>query len=406
MPETIKKGAKDKPGVLGIGATSDVATWQKIIGITPADGNFGPMTEVKTKEWQKKNGLEPTGIVGPATWAAATSGVIRLGSKGNKVKAWQKAIGMPSPDGNFGTGTEARTKEIQSALGVKADGIVGPATWGAATIKEGSRNTIVKNWQKFLGMPTDGNFGAKTAVATREFQKGRNMSVTGIVGPATWEAAAPFSVAPGFFPTPATPAPVTVARPTIRQGSSGEHVAAWQRILGVTADGKFGPQTAAATRKWQSDRGLTADGVVGPKTWSAAGSSSGTPVVVVPAVQGAAPRQASSPGQPTASSYSIPIPGRVSAPVAKAAPTATVIKNAATAASTPWLQQALGIAPSAPTTPPAIRTAGGGSALDRLPMWARVLGILGIGGAVFYVAKKNQRPKYGRPSSPTLPSVP
>lgn len=59
---------------------------------------------------------------------------------------------------------------------------------------------------------------------------------------------------------------------TIQVGSSGNDVIAWQKIIGVTADGKFGPQTKAATQKWQADHGLTADGIVGPQTWGAAAS--------------------------------------------------------------------------------------------------------------------------------------
>lgn len=61
--------------------------------------------------------------------------------------------------------------------------------------------------------------------------------------------------------------------PTIRQGStdasSGGAVSQWQKILNVAADGKFGPQTAAATIAMQKKNGLTADGIVGPKTWAA-----------------------------------------------------------------------------------------------------------------------------------------
>jgi len=66
---------------------------------------------------------------------------------------------------------------------------------------------------------------------------------------------------------------------TIRQGSSGSDVTAWQNIIGVTADGKFGAGTASATKTWQTKHGLTADGVVGPKSWSAA---LGTPVQEAP----------------------------------------------------------------------------------------------------------------------------
>ena len=58
---------------------------------------------------------------------------------------------------------------------------------------------------------------------------------------------------------------------TIRNGSQGEAVKEWQRIIGVTDDGVFGPQTEAATKKWQAEHKLVADGVVGPLSWNAAG---------------------------------------------------------------------------------------------------------------------------------------
>jgi len=57
--------------------------------------------------------------------------------------------------------------------------------------------------------------------------------------------------------------------PTIQQGSTGEAVVQWQKILGITADGKFGPNTKLVTQSFQKKNGLTADGIVGPRTWSA-----------------------------------------------------------------------------------------------------------------------------------------
>ncbi|GMA52079.1 hypothetical protein GCM10025857_68350 [Alicyclobacillus contaminans] len=58
--------------------------------------------------------------------------------------------------------------------------------------------------------------------------------------------------------------------PTLQQGVTGHTnaVKAVQAIVGTTADGVFGPATAAAVKKWQSAHGLTADGIVGPQTWS------------------------------------------------------------------------------------------------------------------------------------------
>lgn len=68
-----------------------------------------------------------------------------------------------------------------------------------------------------------------------------------------------------------TEEPPPVTRPTIRLGSKGHHVAFWQGLIGVRADGDFGPKTDAATRDWQARAGLVADGVVGPKGWASFG---------------------------------------------------------------------------------------------------------------------------------------
>ena len=46
-------------------------------------------------------------------------------------------------------------------------------------------------------------------------------------------------------------------------------VAAAQRRLGISDDGRFGPGTRAAVVALQRQRGLQPDGVVGPLTWNA-----------------------------------------------------------------------------------------------------------------------------------------
>jgi peptidoglycan hydrolase-like protein with peptidoglycan-binding domain len=66
------------------------------------------------------------------------------------------------------------------------------------------------------------------------------------------------------------PIPPAPAHPILRIGSTGPAVTAWQMLVGVVADGQFGPLTAEATKTWQRARGLEPDGVVGPKTWARA----------------------------------------------------------------------------------------------------------------------------------------
>ena len=69
--------------------------------------------------------------------------------------------------------------------------------------------------------------------------------------------------------TPATTTPAAHAWPVLRQGSTGAHVVALQRIVGVKADGVFGPRTKTAVQRYQGRHRLTPDGVVGPRTAAA-----------------------------------------------------------------------------------------------------------------------------------------
>lgn len=57
---------------------------------------------------------------------------IRLGDRGEAVKIWQALIGVSPADGIFGPGTDAATKAWQAKAGLVADGVVGPQTWREA----------------------------------------------------------------------------------------------------------------------------------------------------------------------------------------------------------------------------------------------------------------------------------
>jgi cell wall-associated NlpC family hydrolase len=58
-------------------------------------------------------------------------------------------------------------------------------------------------------------------------------------------------------------------RRILRAGASGPEVVHLQRLLGVHADGSFGPSTLQAVRRFQAAHGLLVDGQVGPHTWAA-----------------------------------------------------------------------------------------------------------------------------------------
>ncbi len=121
------------------------------------------------------------------------------------------------------------------------------------------------------------------------------------LGPAPAGAAA-MALAPGGPPqSPAEQAAAAMGAGggrTLRQGMRGPDVAQLQHTLGISPDGVYGPQTAAAVKAFQRSNGLTADGVAGPRTFGALGGGTlqqlsnpagGTPVQPVSSQDFAAP---------------------------------------------------------------------------------------------------------------------
>ncbi|GAA0929977.1 hypothetical protein GCM10009557_94170 [Virgisporangium ochraceum] len=102
-----------------------VAQAQRALRRTPnlglaVDGEFGPLTEAATKDFQKQAGLPVTGVVDEATWQALPTGlpmpVLQRGSKGDVVRNLQTILTMGAydlwrttpqgVDGDFGGNTE------------------------------------------------------------------------------------------------------------------------------------------------------------------------------------------------------------------------------------------------------------------------------------------------------------
>ena len=64
------------------------------------------------------------------------------------------------------------------------------------------------------------------------------------------------------------PGGVSVPPRTIKRGSQGDDVKELQRLLGLVADGMFGPNVEAAVKSFQTEKGLKSDGIVGPASWA------------------------------------------------------------------------------------------------------------------------------------------
>jgi len=62
------------------------------------------------------------------------------------------------------------------------------------TLKKGMKNDYVLHWQKFLNLngyfcgEEDGKFGTNTELAVKQFQISKGLKADGIIGPATWDA--------------------------------------------------------------------------------------------------------------------------------------------------------------------------------------------------------------------------
>jgi peptidoglycan hydrolase-like protein with peptidoglycan-binding domain len=114
------------------------------------DGEFGPLTEAATKQFQQSVGLPATGVVDDATWNLLPNGspmpVLSEGSTGQAVRSLQEvltrgAFGLwevtpKGVDGIFGPNTAASVRAFQTWARIVVDAVVGQQTWDAATSLE------------------------------------------------------------------------------------------------------------------------------------------------------------------------------------------------------------------------------------------------------------------------------
>ena len=134
--------------------------------------------------------------------------VLQLGSVGTAVLELQKllthrGIYTGPIGGYFDRSVHDAVLKFQNSVFLKEDGIVGSLTWQALytgapvnmpLLRYGSKDEAVITLQWVLRLtgdyqaPIDGDFGVKTELAVRTFQKHNGLVVDGMVGKQTWYA--------------------------------------------------------------------------------------------------------------------------------------------------------------------------------------------------------------------------
>jgi putative chitinase len=99
----------------------DIVKMTKIIN----GGNIGLAD--RTRRWEAALKILNTNVNSTVQEATVTSAIVKRGSRGELVKKVQTALGLKA-DGVFGIATEVALKSWQAKVGLVADGVAGPKT--------------------------------------------------------------------------------------------------------------------------------------------------------------------------------------------------------------------------------------------------------------------------------------
>ncbi len=238
-------GAVDKRVVIGIGVATVGAIgiiWWRRSQAPPADGEAAATFD--------EGALTDTGeFGGGSSWPYAA------GPTGD--------VGYTGADQSPRTNPEWGTAAVDALEGAGYDRTASAAAVGAYLGRQqltAAQAIMIRAALGLIGSVPSGSYAVTTAP-----------TVTATPTPVTPKAAPTTTPKPTAKPPTKKPA-VPVKKPansvtrTLKSGSRGDDVKIVQRIVGATADGIFGPKTAASVKAWQRSHGLVADGIVGPKT--------------------------------------------------------------------------------------------------------------------------------------------
>ena len=259
--------------------------------------HFGSQTKNAVIYFQRKNGLEMDGGVGPITYEllfsdAAKAYSVSEGAEGDDVKQLQSRLYelgyIESVTSYYGTDTQAAVKRFQQLNGLTADGSVGAQTLEilysedvqANYLQYGANNDTVRKCQErlkklgYLTTAADGNYGSDTVNAVKRFQERNGLIADGFLGASTKEL---------LMSSKALSNALVLGV----RGTDVENVQKRLKQLGYmkSVTGYFGEGTESAVMAFQKRNGLSADGKIGSQTMNklfsdsakkaASGSSSG-----------------------------------------------------------------------------------------------------------------------------------
>lgn len=160
-------------------AVTQVQAMLALLGYYPeaVDGQFSESTEAAVQAFQRAAGLIDDGIVGPATWRHL----------------------LPTPSTEFTPPPAPVTPDppASSAAATSPDAAATPeadAPIDLPVLRMGTYGPAIARVQERLqdlglyGGPLDGVFGPQTEAAVMTFQRSRQLTADGVVGPATWRA--------------------------------------------------------------------------------------------------------------------------------------------------------------------------------------------------------------------------
>ena len=229
----------------------------------------GPSGFYGHSDWLDNDHWDPGALDQRELLGAAASSAVALTPQ-QRVKMLQELLEV-AVDGVWGPATSARAsimrdvamgrvpqnaalvKTAQEVVDVTADGVWGPQSKAALVY-------WVRSVQRWLGVVDDGVWGPATDAA---FKAAQQQYEVGSTAPSKQLAPFPLSSGEWFGVDDGSLKSHSGVRPADRAS-----IVRIQRAVGVSADGVYGPNTAAAVKAKQKTFGLDPDGVVGPLTWS------------------------------------------------------------------------------------------------------------------------------------------